>query len=177
MDKKALRSSVRVRLRALQNEDKILYSTMITKSLESHLAVCGARVVALFSPLPDEPQLWPLVDELSKKAVLVVLPRVEGDSMSFYGYNASTMSLGSYGIMEPDDAIPVSPGEIDAMVVPGVAFTESGLRLGRGKGFYDKYMSHPDFRALKLGVCYPVQIVGEVPHEPHDKTMDVVIYM
>ena len=66
------------------------------------------------------------------------------------------------------------PGDIDLIVVPGVAFTPSGVRLGRGKGFYDRYLTQPGVRALRFGVCYPHQLVGELPAEPHDVAMDRV---
>ena len=102
--------------------------------------------------------------------------RVEGDVMNFYSYDRNSMSIGSFGINEPCGGLPVAPCEIDAVVVPGLAFTECGARMGRGKGYYDKYMSHSDFSALKIGVCYSEQLVSEIPVEKHDIMMDVVIY-
>lgn len=174
MDKSELRRLVRAKLAGMTGEEKERCSEMLCKSIKSHLAVSGARVVALFSPLPDEPQIWPLVEELAKN-LLVVLPRVEGDAMRFYCYDGAVES-GSFGIMEPRGSEVVNPGEIDAIVVPGVVFTSDGKRVGRGRGYYDRYMSHDDFRALKLGVCYPVQIVDDIPCEAHDIVMDYVIY-
>lgn len=170
--KKELRRSVRERVAAMTQEEKTACSESLCRSIKSHLAVCGARAVALFSPLPDEPQIWPLVEDLAK-SMLVALPRVEGDVMRFYC--AGEMKQGAFGIMEPQGAICIEPGGIDAIVVPGVAFTLSGKRMGRGKGFYDKYMSHPAFRALKIGVCYPPQIVDDLPCEKHDVVMDYVL--
>ena len=58
------------------------------------------------------------------------------------------------------------------VIVPGVAFTAAGMRLGRGKGFYDKYLSQPGFRAFKAGVCYPHQVVEELPADPFDIPVD-----
>lgn len=172
MDKSELRRLVRAKLAGMTGEEKERCSELLCRSIKSHLAVSGARVVALFSPLPDEPQIWPLVEELAKN-LLVVLPRVEGDAMQFY--SIGDMKVGAFGIMEPQGSLCISPGEIDAIIVPGVAFTLTGRRMGRGKGFYDKYMSHNDFSALKIGVCYPVQIVDELPCEQHDINMDCVI--
>ena len=70
----------------------------------------------------------------------------------------------------------VLPDEIDAIVVPGVAFTVKGVRMGRGKGFYDRYLAQSGFAALKIGVCYREQLVPDIPAEPHDVAMDAVIY-
>lgn len=174
-DKRMLRRAVRARLATMSDAEKEQQSAAICRSLKAHIAVTGARVVALFSPLPDEPRIWPLVEELSK-SMLVLLPRVEGDVMNFCCYSAESMSSGAFGIMELVDGEPVASYEIDVMVVPGVAFTAKGERMGRGKGFYDKYMSLKDFRAVKIGVCYDVQLVDVLPTEIHDVKMDSVIY-
>lgn len=169
-----LRKAVRTRLAAMSDADKEQQSTAICHSLKAHIAVTGARVVALFSPLPDEPRIWPLVEDLSK-SMAVLLPRIEGDVMNFYCYSPESMSSGAFGILEPVGGEPVAPYEIDVMVVPGVAFTSGGGRMGRGKGFYDRYMSRNDFRALKIGVCYAEQLIESIPMEPHDIKMDFVV--
>ena len=70
---------------------------------------------------------------------------------------------------------PCDPADIDFIVVPGVAFTAAGARMGRGRGYYDKYLSQPGFRGVKAGVCYAHQLVGELPVEPHDVFMDYVV--
>ena len=61
------------------------------------------------------------------------------------------------------------------MVVPGVAFTAAGERMGRGKGYYDRYLSREGFRAYSVGVCFGCQMCEELPTEPHDRRMDEVI--
>ena len=70
--------------------------------------------------------------------------------MRFYDYDPASMNdSGSFGISEPEATALCRPEEIDFIIVPGVAFTAAGMRLGRGKGFYDKYLSQPGFRAFK----------------------------
>ena len=103
------------------------------------------------------------------------MPRIEGDDMEFYDI-AEGLKKGAFNIMEPIAATPIEPSEIDVMIVPGVVFTRSGARCGRGKGFYDKYLSREGFRAHTIGVCYPCQIVEKLPTEEHDKVLDKVIY-
>ena len=175
VDKKMLRREVRARLESLDVADKSVRSAAICVEVKKHLTVSNARVVALFSPLGYEIDVWPLVESLAA-TVSVVLPRVEGDVMNFYCYDKNSMAIGSYGINEPQDGLPVAPYEIDAVVVPGLAFTVDGARMGRGKGYYDKYLSQSDFSALKIGVCYREQMVPEIPLESHDVMMDVLIY-
>lgn len=174
-EKNALRKMVRMRLAALSSQEKKLRSAVIVEQIKEHLAVSAARVVALYSPLGSEPQIWQLVEELSK-VMLVALPRVEGGLMNFYCYTPGTMCAGALGVMEPQGEDVLCPHEIDVMVVPGVVFTVDGHRMGRGKGYYDRYLSQEGFRGLKLGVCYAEQLVDGLPLEPHDVKMDHVIY-
>ena len=116
-------------------------------------------MVALFASLKDEPLTAPALERWSRSK-RIVLPRVEGDIMRFYDYDPASMNdSGSFGISEPEATALCRPEEIDFIIVPGVAFTAAGMRLGRGKGFYDKYLSQPGFRAFKAGVCYPHQVV------------------
>ena len=95
--------------------------------------------------------------------------------MEFYDISEG-LKEGYFGIMEPIAATPVAPSEIDVMVVPGVIFTREGARCGRGKGFYDRYLANEGFRAYTIGVCYPCQIVEELPTEEHDRKVDKVIF-
>ena len=106
----------------------------------------------------------------------LVLPRVEGDAMRFCDCDPAALRRGAFGIAEPEPgARTCPPGEIDLVVVPGVAFTAGGVRLGRGKGYYDRYLSQAEFRGATVGVCYAHQLVGELPSEPHDVAVDCVV--
>lgn len=175
MDKRVVRKEVREALAAISPEEKTQKSTMLALALLVHPAVRNARVVALFSPLPDEPQIGEIIELLSHGRI-VLLPRVEGDVMRFYTFSPEAMYKGSYGILEPMCGNPFPPAEIDVIIVPGVAFTADGARMGRGKGFYDKYMSQEGFNAHKIGVCYSEQVVQSLPCERHDVFMDEVVY-
>ena len=174
MDKKEVRKGVRKKLSAMSEELKMQKSMMLALALVVHPAVRDAKVVALFSPLNDEPQVGEILDIISQERT-VVLPRIEGDEMEFYPYSPASMCKGAYGIMEPMSGEPIAADSIDVMIVPGVAFTADGVRLGRGKGYYDKYMSHKGFRARTIGVCYNEQVEASLPCEPHDLKMDELV--
>jgi 5-formyltetrahydrofolate cyclo-ligase len=179
MEKKKIRQRVKAQVLSLSAEEKATQSCAVMASLRSAIADRQPHVVALFSPLNDEVQLAPLADLLAQD-YRVVLPRV-GDredgtpEMEFFDYTPQAMASGAYGIIEPQGGEPCRAEEIDLMVVPGVAFTREGVRLGRGKGYYDRYMSQPDFRACTIGVCFAHQIYDELPVEPHDCCVDRVI--
>ena len=174
MDKKVLRKEVRARVAALSDELKQQKSTMLALALVVHPAVREAKVVALFSPLGDEPAIGELISVLLQEHI-VVLPRVEGERMEFYPFAEAAMHKGAYGIMEPYEGDAVAVADIDVMIVPGVAFTADGARVGRGKGYYDKYMSQRGFRARTIAVCYEEQLLPSLPCEPHDVKVDEVL--
>ncbi len=172
MEKKELRREMKRQTLALTESEVKRQSEAAMKILLQQVEFRRPSMVALFAPLADEIQLLPLVEKLSCR---VVLPRVEGDDMEFYDYDSGAMQIGSFGIVEPQGVEPVEAEQIDLMVVPGVAFTAAGDRLGRGKGYYDRYLSREGFRAFCVGVCYEHQVVESLPVEPHDKAMDEVV--
>ena len=170
-DKRKIRQAVRAEIAKLSDEEKKHLSAQIFSELYNSNKVSNASVIALFISLPDEPQTANFIEQLLSKNKRVVVPRIEGEEMNFYDISEG-VSEGAFGIMEPIATTPIEPSEIDVMIVPGAAFTRQGARLGRGKGFYDKYLSHKDFRAYTIGVCYPCQVVEGLPSEPHDQILN-----
>lgn len=135
-----------------------------------------AGTVALFMSLPDEPQTEDFLREMRHCKRLVV-PRVsEGGVIDFYVYSPDRLQYGAFGIIEPSTDAEMCPvNEIDLIVVPGVAFTRDGCRLGRGGGFYDRFLGRSDLHAATIGICFDVQIVSSLPTEEHDRRVDMVI--
>ena len=173
-DKRKIRQAVRAEIAKLSAEDKFIYSMLIFSKLSRIEEISKASVIAIFISLSDEPETAEFIKYLARQNKRVIVPKIEGENMNFYDISKG-LQKGAFGIMEPVETTPIEPSEIDVMVVPGVAFTRDGKRLGRGKGFYDKYLSHRGFRAYTIGVCYHCQLVGFLPTEPHDKTLDLVV--
>ncbi|WP_302604127.1 5-formyltetrahydrofolate cyclo-ligase [uncultured Alistipes sp.] len=174
MNKKELRAEMKRLNRALTGEERRVASGRIFAGIAALPEFAAARCVGLFCALGDEPDTSAALAAWCRQKRIVV-PRVEGETMQFYDYMPESLCCGAFGIAEPVPGASVCPpGDIDLIVVPGVAFTPSGVRLGRGKGFYDRYLTQPGVRALRFGVCYPHQLVGELPAEPHDVAMDRV---
>lgn len=130
------------------------------------------RVLAVYSPLPGEVDLAPAIAR--RPDLAWVYPRISGDRLSFH--SGENWVAGPFGIREPAADLPEVPvDEIDAFLCPGLAFDASGGRLGRGRGFYDRMLARAKPGALKIGICFPFQLVPETFSEPHDIAMDLVI--
>lgn len=176
MDKKALRRAMRERNKALSVEQRRAASARIFSCVELLPQFVSARCVAAFCALGDEPDTAEVLQRWVAMGLRVVVPRVEGEVMRFYDYTPEGVANGAFGIAEPTSEAPLClPSEIDLVVVPGVAFTAEGMRLGRGKGYYDKYLAQPDFHAYTMGVGYAHQLVESLPTEPHDQRLDEVV--
>ena len=169
--KAALRAemaSIRVR-----PDERSLDSAAICQHVKALPEWAEARVILLFAALPDEPN----VDALWDQSKQVCLPRFRADRTyeAAYVRDRNDLVSGQFGILEPPgSAACAGPSEVDLVITPGVAFDASGYRLGRGRGFYDRWLEC--LTAYRCGVGYDHQLVrAGVPHEPHDARMEVVV--
>ena len=134
------------------------------------------KTLLAYWPLPDEVDIRPLVGHLIHQGWSVVLPKVlDDDKMELHRYTScADLSEGAFHIMEPAGLPFTDYQQISVALIPGMAFDAAGHRLGRGRGYYDRFLSaHPQL--YKIGVCFPFQRVAEVPSEEHDVAMDEVI--
>ena len=142
------------------------------------LAAClgDAQVVMCYWPLPDEVDIRPLINRLVAGGKHVVLPRVTGsETMELRCYtSADDLQEGAFHIQEPTGALFVQDAAIDVALIPGMAFDAAGHRLGRGRGYYDRFLAqHPVRRTI--GVAFPFQHIPQVPCDSHDILMDEVV--
>ena len=173
--KKEIRKEVRRRIKELDELTRDSASKAIFDSIEHTPIFSAARCIALFASMGDEVATKYALDRWPLLGKRIVVPRVEGDVMRFYDYSPELMQTGAFGIEEPmgDEECPAE--DIDLMIVPARAFTRRGERLGRGGGFYDKYMSLPEFHAYKIGICFECQLFDELPVAEHDILVDEVV--
>jgi 5-formyltetrahydrofolate cyclo-ligase len=151
-------------------DEQLAQSSAIRRHLRDWLATRPARTIACFAALPGEPLLLELLADFPDRRW--VLPRVDGESMRFHLADPARLAAGSFGILEPPADSPVCPtGEVDLFLCPGMAFTRGGIRLGRGKGFYDRALADARPDATRVGVCFREQVLGELPVDPHDVPM------
>lgn len=172
MEKKELRAHIKALKKQHTKEQLQEQSELILKKLEQHPDFLKAEQVMLYSALPDEVQTQAFLERwhLLKR---IILPTVVGDDIIPVEYGKDTgFAVGDFNILEPQNE-PYTGG-FDLIVVPGVAFDRQGNRIGRGRGYYDRFLcQHPDVE--RIGICFDFQLVDEVPTEPLDIRMDEVI--
>lgn len=153
-------------------EDSV--SGAIVASVEADACFLEARTVLAYMAISGEVQLHPAFARWQDMGKRIAIPLVRGDELIPMAYDSAKLKAGYKGILEPaDDAEPVALDEIDLVLVPGVAFTPEGFRLGRGKGFYDRLL--PKLKCPKFGVCFSFRIVPQLPVDPWDVQLDKVI--
>jgi len=138
----------------------------------------NSPAILFFAPLPDELDVWPLLQAALTAGKLVALPRFDSGTNRYIVHQihtlASDIQPGRFGIREPRADRPALPlNRLDLILVPGVAFDLHGRRLGRGKGFYDQLLAC--VRGATCGVAFDEQIVAEIPVEPHDVHLNCIL--
>ncbi len=156
----------------LRPDERIIDSRAICNRIRQLPEWASARVVLIYTALADEPDVFELWDNDKR----ICLPRYRADRTyeAAYVESQTELTIGQFGIREPlPGADCVDPSAVDLVIVPGVAFDAAGVRLGRGRGFYDRWLQ--SLAASYCGVGFDHQLVSEIPSEPHDVRMEAVV--
>lgn len=201
MDKQELRKEIRNRKRQFSQDQLGELSLSAISKLRKHPKVMAAHTLLLYYSLPDEVNTHEWIDELVTEGKRVLLPVVVNDKdMVIREYTGKhDLAEGSFHIMEPigklfpEEKYP----EIEVAIIPGMSFDDGGHRLGRGKGYYDRFLTklrgmevdksgtevdksdtedkNLGTEVYKIGVCFGFQKLQEIPFESHDILMNEVI--
>lgn len=172
--KAELRRSVRAALAALDRKAVADQSDAIRRAIVHSAPWKSARTVMLFDPLPDEPDIAPLLGRALVESKSPTLPRIDwrsgGMTPARISDPAGDLVSVRGELRHPGAHCPaVDPAVIDLVLVPGVAFDRAGRRLGRGKGFYDRFLARLAPGCTTIGVCMTEQLVPAVPADGHDR--------
>lgn len=178
MDKSSLRKYIREQKRHFLQRELEEMSFCISSKIMQCQEVIDAKRIMMYYPLPDEVNISSLLDELCDRGKEIYLPKVISDEeMSIHRYNGKeSLEIGAFGILEPvgDKIGKEILDSIEVAIVPGMAFDRYGNRLGRGKGYYDRFLSLVP-NIYTIGVCFPFQIVDVVPSNENDVAMKIVL--
>ena len=173
-----IRRKLREKLASMSDDDRH------TKSLSACSFVAGtadfvaARVVMLFLSAPSEVDTAPLALRAWQDGKTVVVPKVSWDQRRMLPVELTSLNSGltttGAGVREPIAGAPIPLNLIDMVVVPGLGFTATGHRIGRGMGFYDRFLAQSDFVGLSCGLCFEEQIVEQLPVLDHDMPLSML---
>ena len=178
---KMIKDSLRKYIRAQKSQYDVAQLEAMSIEITNRVLASAwwqeAGTLLLYYPLADEVDVRPLIKDAYKNGKKVLLPVVKGEELELRLYQGETsLAQGAYGIMEPTGPLfaPENYDEIQLAIIPGMAFDAAGHRLGRGKGYYDRLL--PKLTNARLqGICFPFQLLDDVPAEPHDVTINDVI--
>ena len=184
-DKNEIRVVMKARRKALTPEARKAASEIVCAKLAADTDI-GLSVdplewgasVAVYLASPQEIDLSPFIRKMRTMGVKVVAPRWNGETYELAvlkGLDEAHLRQGPMGILEPVEAEIVSPKEVEVWLVPGLAFTRNGKRLGYGGGWYDRLLAAAPKTAWKIGIAHAFQVVDDLPSEPHDILLSKVV--
>jgi len=176
MDKTALRKQIREQKRNMTQSQIIDKSKKLAELFLACKAYQQAKTVYGYLPYNQEVRTVAMLEQALKDGKKVAVPKVYGDTMRFiYMEDFSKTEKSSFGIPEPIADGPVAEDKTALVLMPGLAFTKNGDRMGYGGGYYDRFLSdEPDHPTVAL--CYDFQVVDTLPTEEYDIPVDAVLW-
>jgi len=193
--KRQIRRQVAGALARLTPDGRRAASIALAENLAGVAAVAEAGTLMAFLALPTEIDTWPVIRWAWEQGKRVAVPRIrsgaEGAPAPLDGWEMVAVLLekadvpeagahpavrpGPLGILDAPDAPIVPPGEIDVVLLPCQAVDRRGNRLGKGGGFYDRFLAQPDLRAARIAIGFREQVLDEVPVAGHDQPIDMAV--
>lgn len=179
LTKQDLRSKILLRLKSQKEDTKNRKSGVIKKKLLQDNVFKKAKNVMFYIALKDEVNTQGMIREAKKLGKTVTVPVCRSNRVSLrpaiLDYHAR-LRKGPYGLSEPVEEIPVRLSDLDLVIVPGLAFDKSGRRLGRGKGYYDRFLKRIPKDTPTIGLAFDFQIFPRVPTLKHDINVHKIIF-
>lgn len=186
--KQLLRKEIKARLKGLSNEEKSQQSRIVTNKLLSLECYQNSRTLSVYLSMPNEVDTQDILADIFEKQKKCFIPHYAGDEMKMVTLkdqkDYDDLPVTSWNIKQPDDAearaCAIDEGGLDVVIVPGLGFTRTGLRLGRGKGYYDNYFrKHEQLlnkKPVLIGLAFECQMVDELPADEFDVNLDLVLH-
>src|SRR5438876_108311 len=176
--KSVLRKELRQKLEALPEAERHSRSIAASSLLASSPEFDAARVIMLFLSTPYEVDTAPLALRAWQAGKTVVVPKVSWDQRRMLPIEISSLTSGltttGQGMREPLSGNPIPLDLIDLVIVPGLGFTENGYRIGRGMGFYDRFLAQPEFIGVSCGLAFEEQLMPDLPVLDHDVPLSML---
>ncbi|GAB4279469.1 MAG: 5-formyltetrahydrofolate cyclo-ligase [Coriobacteriia bacterium] len=177
-EKQAVRSAMKRIRSEIPPHVKGRASRIIAHSVLGMWELDRAKLIAAYLANSQEVDCAPIVEVMWFRGVSVAYPRVnEPVGLSLHIVSEPSMLVtGSFGLLEPSaDAPLVYPEDLDAIIVPGVAFDERGFRVGYGGGYYDRLLKSVRGDCARIGLAFDEQVMPELPTDDHDERVHVIV--
>lgn len=179
MTKKEIRQQLRAAMTgippAVLHERSIQACLGLTRTPE----YARAEILMVFLSLPTEVDTTSLVLQAWRDRKRVLAPKVSWEQRRMLPIQIDSLSddlsESPLGIREPADGVPIPLANIDLVIVPGMGFDLKGNRIGRGRGFYDRFLAHRDWAGVACGLALEDQVVEEVPVSEHDRKVQMLV--
>ncbi len=168
--KHTIRQQIKDLKRCISESNKIEATNKVASAIEQLPYFKSASNILLYHSLPDELNTHSMIDKWSAYKS-IFLPRINDNELEIL--HANNTQLGAFNIQEPVGSTIIPLSTINIAIIPGVAFDKNGVRLGRGKGYYDRLLCQCN--VIKVGICYDFQLLEKLPSDSHDIPMDIVI--
>jgi 5-formyltetrahydrofolate cyclo-ligase len=172
------KTALRQKMRKLRSRLSASYinrtSQQISDTLLQLEMITTAQTIFCYLSFKQEVSTFYLIKHLLQRQKTVLVPKmIKGEMLPIDITSLEQVTANSYGILEPIESKPFTL-PIDICIVPGLAFTQDGKRLGFGGSYYDRYFAQ-NKTMLKIALAYSFQIIAQLPTEPHDQIVDLII--
>ncbi|HZL36049.1 MAG TPA: 5-formyltetrahydrofolate cyclo-ligase [Tepidisphaeraceae bacterium] len=179
-NKAAVRRQLKDALMAMSDVDRHRKSITACGLLARTPEFEAARVVMLYLSMPQEIDTAPLALKCWQAGKTVVVPKVSFEQRRMLPVEINSLQTGittaaDLNFREPIAGQPIPLDLIDLVIVPGLGFTPTGYRIGRGMGFYDRFLAQPEFVGVSCGLAFEEQVITEVPVLDHDMPLSMLV--
>jgi 5-formyltetrahydrofolate cyclo-ligase len=184
MSKSEIRAQMKDFLATLSEQERHSRSLAACENLIGAKEFRNAQTVMIFMSMAREVETSTLAIKAWQEGKNIAVPRVEWGNKRMEPVEISSLEVdmqtvgpgGGGGVREPVEGKVVPLAMIDMVVIPGMAFDRRGYRVGRGRGFYDRFLAQQDFQGVRCALCFHEQLMAApLPCEPHDVAMDLIV--
>ncbi len=178
LTKRIIRSKIKARLESQRERDRRRKSRLIKEALFGVSVFKKAKRVMFYIAFGGEVDTEDMIKEAQELGKIIVVPVCKKNRIikaCLLGKDAK-LARGPYGIWEPVVQECVDLKHLDLVIVPGIAFDKKGNRLGRGKGYYDRFLKRLPRKTTSIGLAYDFQILPSVPAKAHDVGVNKVFF-